>query len=78
MSRTSLFRLNLLEFERRYLLSELTRHHWNRAKTARELGLSYRSLQYKIIRHHLSPPCETSTADGGPGPGRDSLNVSAS
>jgi DNA-binding NtrC family response regulator len=77
MQRSSLFRMNVLEFERRYLLGELTRHHWNRTKTARELGLSYRSLLYKIAQHRLSPP-ETLSADGGQVPGRVSLNARAS
>ena len=56
MSRTSLFAENMRELERRYLLSELRRHAWNRTQTARELGLSYRGLLYKISRLGLVPP----------------------
>lgn len=55
-SRTSLFALNVQEFERRYLRTELERHGWNRTRTARELGLSYRGLLYKIEKLHLDPP----------------------
>jgi DNA-binding NtrC family response regulator len=43
-------------FEREYLLKELERCHWNRARTARELGLDYRTLRYKIERLQLAPP----------------------
>jgi transcriptional regulator with AAA-type ATPase domain len=32
------------------------RNHWNRAKTARDLGLSYHTLLNKIERHRLTPP----------------------
>jgi DNA-binding NtrC family response regulator len=56
MKRTCLFRLNVEEFERRYLKGELERHNWNRTQTARELGLSYRGLLYKIDRLQLVPP----------------------
>lgn len=56
MSRTSLFHLSVQEFERRYLLSELKKHGWNRTQTARELGLSYRALRYKIIRLAIPAP----------------------
>ncbi len=58
MLRTSLFRLNVEEFERRYLQGELERHRWNRTETARELGLSYRALRYKIAYLNLIPPVE--------------------
>lgn len=44
------------EFERGYLLKELQRHGWNRAQTARELGICYRSLNYKIERLGLIAP----------------------
>ena len=56
MTRTSVFRLNMEEFERRYLAAELKRHGWNRTQTARELGLSYRALLYKIIRLGIVAP----------------------
>ena len=55
-NRTSLFALNVEEFERRYLRSELEKHGWNRTRTARELGLSYRGLLYKIEKLSLVPP----------------------
>lgn len=44
------------ELERRYLLAELNRHSWNRAQTARDLGLAYRTLLYKIERLGLTAP----------------------
>jgi hypothetical protein len=85
MQRSSLFHLTVQEFERGYLLNELKRHGWNRTKTAKELGLSYRGILYKIAQHKLSPPdslelpdCATSSADRGPGPGKVSLNAPAS
>lgn len=56
MPRTSLFALNMQEFERRYLRIELERHGWNRTATARDLGLSYRGLLYKIEKLSLVPP----------------------
>jgi len=55
MARSSLFRLVVQEFERRYLLIELRRNGWNRAQTARELGISYRGLLSKITLFQLSP-----------------------
>jgi len=58
MARSSLFRLAVQEFERRYLLIELERNGWNRSQTARELGLSYRTLLYKIDQLQLSPSAE--------------------
>lgn len=56
MRSPSLFALNMQEFERRYLLAELRRYGWNRTRTARELGLAYRTLLYKIAKLHLAPP----------------------
>jgi two-component system, NtrC family, response regulator AtoC len=53
---TSLLRSAVDEFERRYLLQELLRNRWNRAKTARDLGISYRTLLYKIERFRLAAP----------------------
>jgi DNA-binding NtrC family response regulator len=43
-----LFHQVVREFERRYLLVELHRNNWNRAETARELGLPYRTLLKKL------------------------------
>jgi DNA-binding NtrC family response regulator len=56
MRRTSLYRKSVEDFERRYLNSELERHAWNRAQTARDLGLNYRTINYKIERLQLTPP----------------------
>lgn len=56
MKRPSLFHLNVEEFERRYLQGELEKHGWNRCKTARELGLSYRGILYLIDRLGLVAP----------------------
>lgn len=52
----SLLRKALNNFESDYIQRALRRNRWNRYQTARELGLSYRGLLYKIERHHLSPP----------------------
>jgi transcriptional regulator with GAF, ATPase, and Fis domain len=41
--------------ERRLILQALTRTAWNRRKAARELGVSYRSLLYKIKDYTLRP-----------------------
>lgn len=56
MKPRALFYRVLEEFERNYLANELIRNSWNRAKTARELGLSYRTLLYKIERFEIVPP----------------------
>lgn len=50
------YRRSVEEFERRYLLGELERNGWNRTRTARDLGLSYRALLYKIERFQLIAP----------------------
>lgn len=42
--------------ERSCILSYLERNHWNRAGTARELRVSYRTLLYKIDRLRIVPP----------------------
>ena len=44
------------QFERGYLLKELQRHGWNRAQTARDLGIGYRTINYKIERLGLVAP----------------------
>jgi DNA-binding NtrC family response regulator len=65
MKRSSLLRKTLEEFERGFLQAELDRRAWNRTRAARELGISYRALLYKIKRLDLVPPpdadlnCET-------------------
>jgi DNA-binding NtrC family response regulator len=56
MKRPSLLRQDLEAYERKYLLAALELHKWNRAQTARDLGISYRTICYKIERLHLSPP----------------------
>jgi DNA-binding NtrC family response regulator len=43
-------------YERNYLLAALELRSWNRAQTARDLGISYRTINYKIERLNLSPP----------------------
>jgi len=42
--------------ERVVLVAALERSGWNRLHAARALGISYRSLLYKIADHHLRPP----------------------
>jgi DNA-binding NtrC family response regulator len=56
MKRSSLLQRALDDFERLYIQNELARNRWNRAATARELGISYRGLLYKIDRLRLIPP----------------------
>lgn len=56
MTRPSLLRQSLEDFERHFLQDELERHGWNRAATARDLGICYRALLYKIDRLGLTPP----------------------
>ncbi len=41
-------RSNVTQLERRMIADALERHHWNKARTARELGLSYPTLLSKI------------------------------
>ena len=62
MQRTSLLSLCVEEFERKFLLAELIRNGWNRKRTARELGISYRAIFYKIERFQLEPPKPTEGA----------------
>jgi len=66
MAATSLFRLVCKEFERRYLLAELRQHGWNRQRTARDLGISSRSLYYKLAQHGLRPDDEVPEEYEGP------------
>lgn len=56
----SLYHLVRDEFERRYLTKELIEHGWNRTSTARDLGLTYRALRYKIESLGLHPPVKSS------------------
>jgi len=44
------------EAERAVLLAALQRSGWNRLHTAQLLGISYRSLLYKLADHRLRPP----------------------
>src|SRR5207249_2312998 len=44
------------EAERAVLLAALERAGWNRLHAARILGISYRSLLYKLADHRLRPP----------------------
>jgi two-component system response regulator AtoC len=44
------------EAERGAIASTLEKTHWNRKAAARELGISYRSLLYKIHDYQLVPP----------------------
>jgi two-component system response regulator AtoC len=39
--------------ERRLLSDALVRHNWNRKQAARELGISYRAMIYKIKDYRL-------------------------
>lgn len=56
MRRPSLLRQDVEAYERNYLLAALELRSWNRAQTARDLGISYRTINYKIERLNLSPP----------------------
>jgi transcriptional regulator with GAF, ATPase, and Fis domain len=40
--------------------SALRQTGWNRKRAARLLSISYRGLLYKIRRHNLAPPVQTS------------------
>jgi DNA-binding NtrC family response regulator len=44
------------EAERNAIASTLEKTHWNRKAAARELGISYRGLLYKIQDYQLAPP----------------------
>jgi len=44
--------------EKRLCLWTLQASKWNRKAAARSLGISYRSLLYKIAKHGLSPAPE--------------------
>lgn len=71
MPRISLLSECVDDFERKFILAELLRNAWNRAKTARELGISYRGLLYKIERFGLQPPAQATEETG-----RHSLQLS--
>lgn len=45
----------LAEFEALFLFDALNRRDWNKTKTAKELGISYRSLYGKIKRFNVTP-----------------------
>lgn len=62
MRRTSFLSQCVEEFERKLILSELSRYGWNRTHTARQLGVSYRTLRYKIERLQIQPPQSTEGA----------------
>jgi DNA-binding NtrC family response regulator len=44
------------ETERNVIASTLEKTQWNRKAAARDLGISYRGLLYKIQEYHLIPP----------------------
>lgn len=44
------------ETERNVIANTLVKTHWNRKAAARELGISYRGLLYKIQEYQLIPP----------------------
>jgi two-component system response regulator AtoC len=46
----------VIEIEKKVILRTLQAHHWNRKRAARALGISYRSLLYKIRDAGLSSP----------------------
>ncbi len=52
--------------ERRMILQALNRTAWNRKRAARELGVSYRSLLYKIKDYTLRPDPPAPGADSPP------------
>lgn len=94
MNSESLYRTELKKFERQLISAALESHQWNRAQTARYLGMSYRGLLYRIEKLGLFSPNErariernaerfgittAATSTGDGGPaGRDALNSRAS
>jgi transcriptional regulator with GAF, ATPase, and Fis domain len=48
------------EAEIRAISSALHRTGWNRKRAAQLLSISYRGLLYKIRRHNIAPPAESS------------------
>jgi len=52
------------EAERAVLLAALERSGWNRLHAARLLGVSYRSLLYKLEDHRLRPPARCAGGGG--------------
>lgn len=56
MARHSFLVDSLRDAEREIILKKLTLHGWNRTRTARELGITYRGLLYKIQKLGLTPP----------------------
>jgi len=48
-------RENVNELERRMIAEALDRNRWNKARSARDLGLSYPTLLTKIRAYHLEP-----------------------
>jgi DNA-binding NtrC family response regulator len=51
-----LVRQHTREFERKTILKYLEANHWNRKRTAHDLGISYRSLLYKMQSIGLTTP----------------------
>jgi transcriptional regulator with GAF, ATPase, and Fis domain/Tfp pilus assembly protein PilF len=58
-ARSRTLRSNVSELERRMIAQALERNRWNRARTARELGLSYPTLLAKIRTLRIEKPALT-------------------
>ena len=54
--KTSLAGMTLAEIEKQAILDTLDWHNGNKARTARELGISEKSVYNKMRRHGLFPP----------------------
>jgi len=56
MKKASYLRIQLDSYERMVLRAVLETHNWNRKQSAKYLGISYRTLLYKIEKFQLAPP----------------------
>ena len=67
MSLKDLKRSAVRDCEYKVILTSLTRNHWNRRRTARELDISYRSLLYTMEQLGLPKKRDLPKAEGGGG-----------
>jgi DNA-binding NtrC family response regulator len=63
------------QMERYFLEQKLAERKWNRKKTARDLGICYRTLLYKIARLKLRPPTEAEPTEDKTTPSLAGLNT---
>jgi len=62
--RKEILRAAAREAERTVLLAALERFRWNRLRASELLGISYRSVLYKIADYHLQPPDRSTNSEG--------------